>query len=336
MDEERVKVKLRILVTGSAGHLGQALVQTFRAAEREVVGVDILESPFTDYVGSITDREFVARCMAGVTCVLHTATLHKPHVTTHPMQAFIDTNVTGTLNLLEAAWENAVESFIFTSTTSVFGNTLRPPVGEPAVWVTEDLRPVPRNIYGVTKAAAEDLCELFHAKYGLACVVLRTSRFFPEKDDDREVRLAYNDANVKANELLFRRVDIADVVEAHIEAMEMAPDIGFDRFIISATTPFRPDDVQRLRDDCPSVVVQYVPQYEAVYLDRGWKMCPGIDRVYDNRRARELLNWTPHYDFSHVIACLEAGGDFRSPLARSIGSKGYHPQRFAEGPYPVG
>lgn len=329
-------LKSRILVTGSAGHLGQALVQTLRAADREVVGVDILNSPFTDYIGSITDREFAAHCMSGISCVLHTATLHKPHIATHPMQAFVDTNVIGTLNLLDAARENAVEAFVFTSTTSVFGNALRPPAGELAVWVTEDLRPVPRNIYGVTKAAAEDLCDLVHAKHGLACVVLRTSRFFPEEDDDREVRLAYDDANVKANEFLFRRVDLADVVEAHVKAIEMAPGIGFDRFIISATTPFCPDDVQRLRDDCPSSVAQRVPQYEAVYRDHGWKMFPGIDRVYDNRRARERLNWAPRYDFAHVIACLEAGEDFRSPLARSVGSKGYHPRPFAEGPYPVG
>ena len=329
-------MKPRILVTGSAGHLGEGLVRSLRSAGREVVGVDVVNSSFTDFIGSITDREFVLRCMAGVTRILHTATLHKPHVATHPMQAFVDANVTGTLNLLEAARENAVETFVFTSTTSAFGNALRPPAGQPAVWVTENLRCVPRNIYGVTKVAAEDLCELFHEKYGLAAVVLRTSRFFPEEDDDREVRLAYDDANVKANEFLFRRVDLADVVEAHVKAMEMAPSIGFDRFIISSTTPFRPHDVQRLREDCPSVVAQYVPQYQAVYRNRGWKMFTGIDRVYDNRRAREWLDWAPRYDFAHVIACLQAGEDFRSPLARSVGSKGYHPQTFAEGPYPVG
>ena len=52
--------------------------------------------------------------------------------------------------------------FVFTSTTSAFGRALTPPPGAPAAWITEDVAPVPRNIYGVTKTAAEDLCELVH------------------------------------------------------------------------------------------------------------------------------------------------------------------------------
>src|SRR5579859_2575505 len=115
----------------------------------------------------------------GVTTVYHAATLHKPHVATHSPQQFIDVNITGTLNLLQEAVEAGVASFVFTSTTSVFGDALVPPAGAPAAWITEEVRPVPKNIYGVTKAAAEDLCQLYHRNQGLACIILRTSRFFP-------------------------------------------------------------------------------------------------------------------------------------------------------------
>ena len=59
-------------------------------------------APYTDITGSVTDKSFLGKCMKGVTHVLHTATLHKPHVATHGRQQFIDTNITGTLNLLEA------------------------------------------------------------------------------------------------------------------------------------------------------------------------------------------------------------------------------------------
>ena len=59
--------------------------------------------------------------MAGVDAVVHTATLHKPHVATHTRQDFVDTNITGTLNLLEEAVAAGVSSFVFTSTTSAFG-----------------------------------------------------------------------------------------------------------------------------------------------------------------------------------------------------------------------
>jgi nucleoside-diphosphate-sugar epimerase len=94
---------MKVLVTGSSGHLGEALVRTLRDTPHQVVGLDLAASPFTDAVGSVIDRVIVRRCVRGVDAVIHAATLHKPHVATHPRQAFIDTNVTGTLNLLEEA-----------------------------------------------------------------------------------------------------------------------------------------------------------------------------------------------------------------------------------------
>src|SRR5579863_9578565 len=194
-------MNMRTLVTGSAGHLGEALVRALRP-DHEVVGLDILASPFTNGVGSIADRAFVRRHMSGVETVFHAATLHKPHVATHGRQDFVDTNITGTLNLLEEAVAAGVRSFVYTSTTSVFGDALVPPDGAPAVWVTEAVEPIPKNIYGVTKAAAEDLCQLFHRNQGLACVVLRTSRFFPEEDDNQAIREAYAGLNHKVNEYL--------------------------------------------------------------------------------------------------------------------------------------
>ncbi len=231
---------MTVLVTGSSGHLGEALVRTLLGQRREVVGVDILPGAFTHEMGSIADRAFVRRCMKGASTVLHAATLHKPHVATHSRQDFVDVNITGTLNLLEEAASEGVAAFVYTSTTSVFGDALVPPPGEPAAWVTEDVTPVPKNIYGATKAAAEDLCQLFARNHALRTIVLRTSRFFPEEDDNRAVREAYADANGKANEFLYRRVDIEDVVSAHLAAATRAPSVGFAKYIISATTPFSP------------------------------------------------------------------------------------------------
>lgn len=326
---------MRALVTGSSGHLGEALVHRLRALGHEIVSLDVIEGPFTTHVGTITDRSRVRHCMAGADVVFHAATLHKPHVGTHSRQDFVDVNITGTLNLLEEAVTASVRSFIFTSTTSVFGDALVPSPGAPTAWITEEVVPIPKNIYGVTKAAAEDLCHLFHRNQRLACIVLRTSRFFPEEDDELVVREAYHDANLKVNEYLFRRVDIEDVVSAHLLAAERALSIGFGRYVISATTPFLPDDLSELRVDAPTVVRRRVPGYDLEYARRGWRMVPSIDRVYVNALARAELGWQPMYDFESVLDRLRAGEDFRSPLARLVGSKGYHSERFANGPYPV-
>lgn len=326
---------MRILVTGSAGHLGEALVRRLRKTAHEVVSLDILPSDFTSHVGSIADRSFVKSCMQAVDAVVHAATLHKPHVATHSRQDFIDTNITGTLNLLEEAVAAGAGRFIFTSTTSVFGDALIPPPGAAAAWITEEVTPVPKNIYGVTKAAAEDLCQLFRRNHGLPCLILRTSRFFPEEDDRREIRSTYQDDNVKANEYLFRRVDLEDAVSAHLAALEKAADLGFGRYIISATTPFSQADLAELREDAPAVLARRLPAYAAEYARRGWTMFPKVDRVYVNAHARHELGWQPSYDFARLIECLKRDEDPRSPLARAVGAKGYHAETFEVGPYPV-
>jgi len=256
--------------------------------------------------------------------VLHSATLHKPHVTSHNRQSFIDVNVTGTLNLLEEAVAQRVDAFIYTSTTSTFGDALTPPRGAPAAWITEDVVPIPKNIYGVTKVAAEDLCQLFFRNESLPCLVLRTSRFFPEEDDVLEKRQAFDEENLKVNELLYRRVDIEDVVSAHLCALDKVGTLGFGRYIISATTPFTRDDAAGLGRDAPGVLLRYVPEYAEVFAARGWSMLPALDRVYDNERARRLLGWEPQYDFRRAVQAVAASGDWRSPLARAVGAKGYH------------
>ncbi len=315
---------MKILVTGSAGHLGEALMRTLRDSRHEPVGLDVLRSPFTDLVGSIADRAVVRDAMHRVDAVLHAATLHKPHVATHRREDFVAVHVTGTLNLLEEAARARVGAFVFTSTTSAFGRALTPPPGEPAAWLTEDVAPVPKNIYGVTKVAAENICELVHRDTGLPCLVLRTSRFFPEEDDQPEVRDARDDANNKVNELLYRRVDIEDVVDAHLRAIEKASAIGFARYIVSATTPVTRGDLAELRRDAPAVVQRLVPAFAEEYARRGWTMFESIDRVYDNANARAELGWEPKVDFAHAIARMRDESDFRSSLARAVGAKGYH------------
>ena len=326
---------MKILITGSSGHLGEALMRTMQSSAHQAFGLDFKRGPFTQLVGSVTDRNFVKESLRGINAVIHSATLHKPHMVTHPASEFVETNITGTLILLEKAAAAGLTSFIYTSTTSAFGRALTPPEGAPAAWITEEVTPVPRNIYGVTKAAAESLCELFHFRTGLPCLVLRTSRFFPEADDDKQARESFDDANLKVNELLYRRGDIEDMVSAHLLALERAPAIGFRRYIISATTPFTRDDLQELRTNPAGVVRRHVPDFESEYAARGWKLPRSIDRVYVNDLARTELGWLPRHDFRSAIQRLRAREDFRSALARMVGSKGYHATTFSSGPYPV-
>ncbi len=65
-------------------------------------------------------------------------------------------------------------------------------------------------------------------------------------------------------------------------------------------------------------------------------MSQTIDRVYDNTRARQVLGWEPRYTFAAAIERLRQDQDHRSDLARQVGTKHYHAERFAQGPYPLG
>jgi UDP-glucose 4-epimerase len=315
---------MRVLVTGSSGHLGEGLMRELYRRDHECVGLDLLPSPFTDHVGSVADRDLVRRALRGVDAVLHAATLHKPHVGSHGKAEFVETNVSGTLALLEEADAAGVGAFVFTSSTSAFGRALTPAAGTPAAWIDEDVVPRVRNVYGATKLAGEDLCELAHRESGLPCLVLRTARFFPEADDDATARATFADENLKLNELLHRRLDLDDAVGAHMAALERAPEVGFGRFVVSATTPFGRSDAGELATDAAGLVRRLFPTAEALYAERGWRLPETITRVYDNRRARSRLGWEPRLDFGAALGLLAAGEEWRGPLALAVGAKGYH------------
>jgi len=126
----------KVLVTGSSGHLGYALMLKLPSYGYQPIGIDILPSESTTIVGSISDRSFLAKLFQehrDITHVLHTATLHKPHIVSHSNDQFVQTNISGTLALLEAAASKPggrCKAFIFTSTTSTFGSALAPRPGQ--------------------------------------------------------------------------------------------------------------------------------------------------------------------------------------------------------------
>ncbi|SPO03638.1 related to UDPglucose 4-epimerase [Cephalotrichum gorgonifer] len=320
-----------VLVTGSAGHLGTALMLSLPTHGLHPVGIDILPSPTTTHVGTITSPEFISSIFAKyptITHVIHAATLHKPHVDSHTKTDFVSANIQGTLVLLEEAarLEGRITSFIFISTTSTFGRALSPGAGKPAVWIDESVVPIPKNIYGVTKVAAEDLCHLVHSQTRMPVLVLRTSRFFPEDDDDEERRAAMGDDNLKVLELCYRRVDVEDVVSACVCAARRAPEVKWGKYIISAPPPFDRDEsvLARLNSNAGEVMREVAPGCEGVFAEKGWKFLERIDRVYDSGKAVRELGWEPRYTFARAVEGIATGGRWKSELTDRVGKKGYH------------
>lgn len=301
---------MRVLLTGSSGWLAQTLAPRLAGLGHHVVGLDVKPGPFTTVVGSVVDRALIDRVLAegGIDAVCHAGALHKPDIVRYPQAEFVSVNVQGTLNLLEASVAAGVGRFVFTSTTSLMISSRiragRAGGAERAAWITEEMQPLePRNIYGVSKLAAEHLCRMTAREHGLPVVVLRTGRFFPEEDDMAHA-IEQTEENTKANEYLFRRLSVDDAAEAHVAALARAPELGFDTFIVSAPTPFSPDDCEQLLHDAPSVVARYFPTYPALYRKRGWTMFRSIDRVYSAQRAEDRLGFRAKTDFAAVLASL--------------------------------
>ena len=320
-----------VLVTGSSGHLGTALMLTLPSLGFTPLGIDILASPTTTQVGSISDRGFIANILAShpIKHILHTATLHKPHIYSHNNEDFITTNILGTLILLEelSKLDPQIYSFIFFSITSTFGLALSPKSGPPAAWTDESVAPIPKDIYRVTKAAAEDLCALIQRQSGIPVLVLRTSRFFPEGDDDEDRRAAMGDENLKVLELAYRRCDIEDIVHATVCAMRKAREVRWGKYIISAPPPFRKDDADVLEalERSPGEVFERVCLgIKAVFRSRGWKHLERLDRVYDSSKAVRGLGWEPKYTFEKTVQRLANGEEWKSELTAKVGKKGYY------------
>ncbi len=301
-------MRMQVLLTGSSGWLGRFLAPRLRALGHGVVGLDIVPAPDTTIIGSVADRALINGAFHdhAIDAVIHGGALHKPDIVRFPAQSFIDTNVTGTQNLLEAAVAHGVSRFVFTSTTSLMiSQEIRDDAGDAAVWLDESHAPLePRNIYGVTKLAAEGLCRLTHRQSGLPIVILRTSRFFPEEDDTPD---GMSGENRKASEFLYRRLTAEDAAIAHIAALERAPEVGFALAIVSAPPPFARGEAAELKRDAAAVIARYFPDAEALFARSGWSLPRSIGRIYDPSHAEVVLGFRCRTDFATILAAMREG-----------------------------
>lgn len=272
--------------------MGAVTVNHLRIHGHEVTGIDIIPAETTGELIDILNKEAVLAITQNIDVIIHTAAIHGKHYElNYPREAFIDVNIYGTLNLLNACIANSVQKVLYTSTTSIYGDAMVN-TGQ-AVWVDEELAIKPRDIYDITKQTAEQLCKDFFYREGLQTSVYRVGRFLPETD------------NLKLNHRLYRGLDERDGAEGLRLAIEQTFS-EFETFNITSSSPFKKDELIQLKYDPARVIKKHYPQAEAIYQSKGWEFPNSIDRVYVSDKAKRYFGYEPKFTFDYLLNDLKA------------------------------
>jgi len=186
----------RVFVTGADGFIGSHLVEHLVASGRRVRALALYNAFDTrgwlDHIdpkiaaeveivaGDVRDASFVRRTMQGCESVLHLAALIGIPYSYHAPESYVDTNVKGTLNILEAARDLGVGRVIQTSTSEVYGTARTAPI-------TEEHPLNAQSPYAATKIAADQLALSYHASFGLPVVIVRPFNTYGPRQSTRAV-----------------------------------------------------------------------------------------------------------------------------------------------------
>ena len=318
LDELRAS-RRRWLVTGAAGFIGSNLVECLLAAGQDVVGLDNFATGYqrnveeaeqaagagrlTMITGDIRDRSACAAAVAGVDIVLHQAALGSvPRSLVDPLTTH-DTNVTGFLNMLEAARTAGVARFVYAASSSTYGD-------EPNLPKVEERIGNPLSPYAATKLADEIYADVYRRSYGFKATGLRYFNVFGPRQDPagayaavipkwvgamlRGEEVAINGDGETSRDFCF----VANAVQANIRAALAGEEAQGEVFNVAVGARTSLNQLFTLiRDGLRAHQVHY--SREPVYAD----FRPGDVRHSraDIGKARRLLGYVPTHGIEQGI-----------------------------------
>jgi NAD dependent epimerase/dehydratase len=300
-------MKNKILVTGADGFIGSHLTETLVRAGYEVKAFVLYNSfnswgwldhcaadvkgKFEVFAGDIRDPHGVKEAMKDCDAVLHLAALIAIPYSYHSPDTYVDTNIKGTLNVLQASRELGVRRVVHTSTSEVYGSARFVPI-------TEEHPLQGQSPYSATKIAADQLAYSFYASFHLPVVVARPFNTYGPRQSARAViptiitQIASGKKEIKLGAVSPTRDFnfVKDTVAGFIAVLESDKGCGEvinfgSNFEISVgdtaalIAEVMNADIEILTDE-----VRLRPTHSEV--ERLWA---------DNSKARELLGWAPKY-----------------------------------------
>lgn len=281
---------LSIIVTGGSGFLGTHLIKALKQAGHQVKNIDLKKSKkYPTIVADVRNKEKMFELIKDADLIFHLASLIEAGESVKYPQKFIDYNINGTLNVLEAMKNNGIKTFIFSSSAAVYGEPINIPI-------KEDDRTIPINPYGMTKLAMEGLLSSYVKAHGLTGVALRYFNLYgPEEHHQPEthaiprfIKQIYDGQNVTIwGDGKHQRdyIHVQDVVAAHLKAIVLAQQQPqkYHYFNISAEKPASVLEVLKLIEKAMNkkANIKHFPER------------PGDPRILvaDAHKAKQKLNW---------------------------------------------
>ena len=293
---------MRILITGGGGTLGTVLAPMLADAGHEPVLFDSreLETPFESLRGDVRQPEDVRAAVRGVGMVVHLAAILG--IADSTPRDFYEINLTGTFNVWEAAAEAGARGLVFSSTMSTYKPHDQPLDPDAFSSVGEDTPARPRDIYGYTKAAGEEMCRLYGRTHGIPSVALRYGMFSPEPFFPYGIRLLYGG------------VDVQDVARANVASVEALASgrVRWEALNVESLVPFAEGDgPQLLRDPLP-VLDRYYPGAAGLLRERGVERLAPIHERYLMDRAAGVLGFRPECNFDRWLEELRVRPEERA------------------------
>lgn len=282
---------MKIIVTGAAGFLGTHLCRSLHQAGHQLKLLDLKPNPeFDTIIADVRDKEAMEEHIADADVVFHLAALIEAGESVKNPQAFVDSNITGSLNVLEAMRKNGIKTLAFSSTAAVYGEPQIVPI-------TEDSRTLPINPYGVTKLALEGLLSSYVSSYGMTGIALRYFNLYgPEEHHQPETHAIprflsqiHNNEEVTvwgSGEHQRDYIYIQDIVDAHLAALDLAiaQPGKYHYFNLSTENPTKVIEVIHLIEKImgKTANIKHFPE----------RAGDPLVLYADATKARQILNWS--------------------------------------------
>jgi dTDP-glucose 4,6-dehydratase len=297
----------KILITGADGFIGSHLTEELVIRGYDVRAFvyynsfnswgwldhspSVIKDKLDVFAGDIRDPHGVKTAMQGCDAVLHLAALIGIPYSYHSPDTYIDTNIKGTLNVLQAARELGVCRVVHTSTSEVYGTAKCVPI-------TEDHPLQGQSPYAASKIGADQLAFSFYASFGTPVTIVRPFNTYGPRQSARAVipavitQIAAGQTRIKLGSLHptrdFNYVD--DTVAGFIAAL--AADAGVGEVInIGSNFEISIGETVRMISELMAVDIEVETDDQRIRPDRS-----EVERLWaDNAKALRMLGWSPHY-----------------------------------------